>query len=389
MQRVKELDSIRGLASLAIVVYHLWLTGIGLLGAAVDLFFVLSGFLITSILLAHQLNRHFLISFYARRALRIWPIYYLSLIILVLINPLTAAPGSLTGLPYYLSFTQNVSYHWSASTPPFIPAFRHTWSLAIEEQFYLLWPALIWVMGHRRLGLMALGLVSLAVTARAFHFNSWMLATHCDGLALGAVLASLRVPSPDARYHPEPRFLTFGGAACAFWLGGAVFLRLTPPAWQPSLLALVQSFRFLAVNVVFFSLVGLVTRCSGSRWLGFLRHRWLVYLGQISYGLYLYHHIVFMLWDDFAARAGIVNHLGFDLAKAGVSVLIAVLSWEFVERPLLSLKNLFAYQQAANPYGLKTSHAPVPHGGLPVPVNGALYVAPSLAGAEVSGAGAR
>ena len=68
MQRVKELDSIRGLASLAIVVYHLWLTRIGLLGAAVDLFFVLSGFLITSILLNNPMDCRFLVSFYARRA---------------------------------------------------------------------------------------------------------------------------------------------------------------------------------------------------------------------------------------------------------------------------------------------------------------------------------
>src|SRR5271165_6650284 len=105
MQRVQEFDSIRGLASLAIVVYHLWLSNIGLLGAAVDLFFVLSGFLITSILLTHVMSHRFLLSFYARRALRIWPIYYLSLLILVLLHPLMPGPGSLDGLPYFATFT--------------------------------------------------------------------------------------------------------------------------------------------------------------------------------------------------------------------------------------------------------------------------------------------
>ena len=95
MQRVKELDSIRGLASLAIVIYHLWLSNIGLLGAAVDLFFVLSGFLITLILFTHVMSHHFLVLFYTRRALRIWPMYYLSLSILVLLNPFMPGPGSL------------------------------------------------------------------------------------------------------------------------------------------------------------------------------------------------------------------------------------------------------------------------------------------------------
>jgi|SRR5208337_344905 len=127
MQRVKELDSIRGLASLAIVIYHLWLSNIGLLGAAVDLFFattrntarnakipgqkarilscmsgccffVLSGFLITLILFTHVMSHHFLVLFYTRRALRIWPMYYLPLSILVLLNPFMPGPGSLKSL---------------------------------------------------------------------------------------------------------------------------------------------------------------------------------------------------------------------------------------------------------------------------------------------------
>jgi peptidoglycan/LPS O-acetylase OafA/YrhL len=95
MQRVKELESIRGLALVAIVIYHLWLSNIGLLGSAADLLIVLSGFLITSILLTHVMSHRFLVSFYARRALRIWPICYLSLSILVLLNPFMPGPESL------------------------------------------------------------------------------------------------------------------------------------------------------------------------------------------------------------------------------------------------------------------------------------------------------
>src|SRR5438045_1329189 len=127
MQRVKELDAIRGLAALVIVFYHLFWIPIGLLGTAVDLFFVLSGYLITSILLGHPPSREFLFAFYARRGLRIWPIYYFSLLILVMINPWVSEPGSLDGLPYSLTFTQFVPYYWSDAAPAFIPAFRHTW----------------------------------------------------------------------------------------------------------------------------------------------------------------------------------------------------------------------------------------------------------------------
>lgn len=221
MQRVKEFDSIRGLASLAIVVYHLWLSNIGLLGAAVDLFFVLSGFLITSILLTQVMSHRFLVSFYARRALRIWPAYYLSLMILVLLNPFASGPGSLDGLPYFATFTQNITYYWSDSTPAFIPAFRHTWSVAIEEQFYVFWPPLLWVVGRRGITLATMCLIAVAVTTRILQFNSWILITHCDGLALGALLAHWSVPAAQGESRREPRFLMLGLASAGFWVGGA------------------------------------------------------------------------------------------------------------------------------------------------------------------------
>lgn len=346
MQRVKELDSIRGLASLAIVVYHLWFTRIGLLGAAVDLFFVLSGFLITSILLDNSIDHRFLVSFYARRVLRIWPIYYLSLLTLVLVNPFTAEPGSLDGLPCFATFTQNISYYWSDSAPAFIPAFRHSWSVAIEEQFYLFWPALLWLVGRRGVPFVTVGLIGLAVTTRALQFNRWILATHCDGLALGALLALWFISPARVASNRGNRsaLLPLGLGAAGFWLGGPVALQFVPSAWQPGLQSTVQSLRFLSLNLAFFALIGIIVRHAGDPWLAVLRHRWLVYLGQISYGLYLYHHIIFTLWDDVAIRWGLQSHLGCDLAKATVSLAVAALSWRFVERPILSLKDRFRYQ---------------------------------------------
>jgi peptidoglycan/LPS O-acetylase OafA/YrhL len=351
MQRIKELDSIRGLASLAIVVYYLWLSNIGLMGAAVNLFFVLSGFLITSILLTHVMSHRFLLAFYARRALRIWPVYYLSVMILVLLNPFIPRLGRLDGLPYFATFTQIITYYWSDSAPAFIPAFRLTWRVAIEEQFYMFWPALFWLIGRRGITLATMCLIAIAVTTRILQFNSWILITHCDGLGLGALLASWSVPTAADKPWQEPRYLSLGLASVRLWLGGAIALRLAPPTWLAGWLNPVQSLRLLSLNLAFFAIVGLTTQYSGYSWLSIIRHPWLVYLGKISYGLYLYYHIVFMLWDDYAAKGGIENHLGIDLAKTAISVAIAALSWRFVEQPILSLKDWFGYQRDAEAEG--------------------------------------
>jgi len=361
MQRVKELDSIRGLAAIAVVLYHLWFIQVGLLGGAVDLFFVLSGYLITSILLSHPPTRGFLFAFYARRALRIWPIYYLTLLFVVVINPWAPLPGSLDGLPYYCGFIQNVTYYWSKSTPAFIPAYVHTWSLAVEEQFYLLWPVLLWLVGRKGLRLSVAGLIVLAVTMRGLGFNRWLLATHCDGLALGALLAGLlESPSGMASRRADRRlFLTVGLGSAAYWVGSALLLRFADPGSSGHLITVVQSTRMLSMNLGFFALVGLVAHHAGSPWLAVLRDRRLVYIGQISYGLYLYHHIVLYLWDDYATKHGLARHLGTDLAVAGLSLAVAALSYRFVERPILALKDVFPYQAVA-PSNVKLTEEWVP-----------------------------
>ena len=363
MQRVKELDSIRGLAAIAIVVYHLWFIKITVLGAAVDLFFVLSGYLITSILLSNPPSERFLFSFYVRRGLRIWPIYYLALLALVVLNPYVAQPGPLDALPYYLSFSQNVTHYWAGTAPEFIPAFRHTWSLAVEEQFYIIWPALLMVLGRRGLTRAALVFVGLALAMRALGFNRWVLATNCDGLALGSLLAGLLTGRPRdvARSFAAP-LRAVGLAAALYWVGSAVLARLFHLATDGDLYMVITSSRVLCLNMVFFAVVGLTVLSAGHRWLFILRDWRLVYLGQISYGLYLYHHIVFILWDDYAAKHHLASHIGYDLLKLAASIAIAGLSYRYIERPILSLKDRFRYQ-GSEPGAGKSSARPIGAGG--------------------------
>ncbi len=352
MPRVKELDSIRGLAAIAIVVYHLWLIQVTLLGAAVDLFFVLSGYLITSILLSHPPSERFLLAFYARRGLRIWPIYYLSLFFLVAVNPFVSVPGRLEGLPYFLTFSQGLPYYWADDPPAFITAFRHTWSLAIEEQFYVVWPAALWLLGKKRLSWAAAALVVLAVCTRILNMNPWILVTHCDGLALGALLAGwLHASSSAATRDKDHSFLVrLGTAAAAYWgLGGIIAKSLDRASYlDPVLFRVIQSTRVLSLNMVFFALVGLTIFYAGHPRLRVLRDRRLVYFGKISYGLYLYHHIVFSLVDEYAASHRLSNNFGCDLIKIGMSLAIAALSYRYVERPILKLKDLFPYSSTTS-----------------------------------------
>ena len=304
---VKELDSIRGLASLAIVIFHLsWLAD-SPLGTAIYLFFVLSGYLITTILLRYPLSGEFLVAFYARRGLRIWPIYYLAVLFVVAINPWTPPPTSLETLPQYLTFTQLTGSYWSAAEPASIPALGHTWSLAVEEQFYLLWPALLAFFRGRKVSMAAAAVIASAVAMRAMGFSQWVLGTNCDGLALGAVLASLfheRTQAEIRSLYARPLAIA-GVGALAYWVGGALLLRSVHDGPVAALAPLIATTRLLALNLWYFALVGLVVAFAGDRRLAPLRDRRLVYLGSISYGLYLYHYIIYYVFDGYAARAGL------------------------------------------------------------------------------------
>src|SRR5262249_15232829 len=93
--------------------------------------------------------------------------------------------------PYYLTFTQNVPEYWGQAMPPFSGMFKHTWTLAIEEQFYILWPLLAVAAGRKRLIPLAVLFLAAPVAMRSMGFTPYLLLTRCDGLALGALLAAL------------------------------------------------------------------------------------------------------------------------------------------------------------------------------------------------------
>jgi peptidoglycan/LPS O-acetylase OafA/YrhL len=345
MRRVPELDAVRGLAALAIVVYHFALSWFPVGWAAVDLFFVLSGYLITAIILEHQESPRFLGRFYLRRGLRIWPIYYLSLLLLLVLGPFLPRPTDWGRLAAYLTYTQNVERYWSATPREFSWYFNHTWTLAIEEQFYLFWPVLVLLAGRRRVAPLALAVLSASVVARGCGVHWWTLLGRSDGLALGALLATSlrdreRLETWLAEYR---RGIGLVAAVAAGYLAVVASRGGLPghgtPLWPATTV--------LAINGLFLGVVGLVVLNSGKAALGWLRRPRLVYLGRISYGLYLYHMIVLRIKLDLCRTWRISHNFWIDAATIAASFALAALSWHFVEQPILALKDRFDYGESS------------------------------------------
>ena len=357
MRRTPELDGLRGLAALIIAIYHLRPGEMRVGWPKVDLFFVLSGYLITTIILRHGVAANFHGTFFARRALRTWPAYFAALAAVVAINPFLPTPCRMDALPHFLTFTQNVPLYWSRSNPQFQLYFLHTWSMAVEEQFYLVWPLLVGLAGRRYLPALCGMLLGLSVTARSVGFHPWLLVARCDGFAFGGLLAAIFFD--PAILDARRRVLSRGFAAAAaggfgflvvgmIVLGGDAFIR--PDIAWPGL-------SLLATNLLDFGLVGLILCHSGHPALGILRGRVFAGLGRLSYGMFIFHPLAFAGTVAVYRLVGTGEPHWLDPIKLAASLLVAHVSWTCFERRFVALKSRFLYQPSA---------APPPRAALPV-----------------------
>ncbi|WP_266366277.1 acyltransferase family protein [Tellurirhabdus rosea] len=358
-----QLDGLRFVAVTLVMLDH-WLgervrLPLGYFG--VNLFFVLSGFLITRILLHsktkdRKLERghgHSLKQFYIRRSLRIFPIYYLTLFVLAAVS----FPAVREYLVWFLTYTQNI---WIALHQTWFGAVDHLWSLAVEEQFYIFFPFLVFYTPDRYLLRMLGLLVAIAFLLRLYLFltgAAWMvqfvmMPTCLDAFGLGGVLAWLMVNHRD-------RFEKLAGngwlLALSFglYVADLYFLKTLEPA--RNLFTDVMD-RFFTSLFCFFLIGGAVVGYRGLT-RTFLEHPLSNYLGRISYGLYLFHNIVFNIyhtpsdyptvraWNRLAAflPEGLVNPYVQVIFFYGLTVTLAALSWSIVEKPINSLKDRFAY----------------------------------------------
>jgi peptidoglycan/LPS O-acetylase OafA/YrhL len=322
-----QLDGLRAIAALAVVLHHnLWRGG-GLGGvreaahlgdAGVRLFFVLSGFLITGILLRARGSPGALRSFYARRFLRIFPLYYAVVITVALLGQ----PLMRSMLGWNLAYLANFKLALLGGFPG--PPVSHLWTLSVEEQFYLVWPLVVLYAPRASLLPLALSTIVFAPASRLVLLlvsgnavTASVVTTSClDTLGAGALLAIVRgVPKG---------FLAFGLVLLAL-------VTTLDGTWIDT------AFRDTAYACTF---AWVVQRASeGVRGPAGRVLAWgpLVYLGTISYGIYVYHHVL----------PALVKLPVFGLARTGIvlaaTIAVSAVSYRLFEAPINALKSRFPY----------------------------------------------
>ncbi len=368
-KRVPELDGLRAFAILGVILFHCypgegWLSWSRFAGEAgwmgVDLFFVLSGYLITGILLDTVHRPHYYRNFITRRTLRIFPLYYLCLVLLTAATLLSrtglwAEMREWGGVAWFFVYLGNVRVAWTGQFPP-LYSFVPLWSLQVEEQFYLLYPLVIFLLSRQTLRRFLVGCVVTAPLLRLAlslyapeNTPACIVLTPCrmDALALGGLVAMLaRLPVERHPSHAQLRLSVMIGGALA--IAVYVFSRA----------AEVGSFRYLLMTSVGWSLIDFtfaailasVVLGPSTSLIRLLRLRPLVYTGQISYGLYLLHgpaHFVTRKLLESVAGIQVPAHsTGSILVMFVPSFAVASLSWRFFESPILALKDRFTIQDS-------------------------------------------
>lgn len=342
--RILELDGIRGLAAFAVLLCHLPI-GFWFGETGVDLFFVLSGYLITGIILQNCAKERFFATFYWRRSLRIFPIYYIAILAVVGLNALRRSPESVRDVGYFVLYLQNLTEYWGGSETT-LPSFGHSWTLAIEEQFYLIWPLIVVVAGRRRLPLCCALFLIAPVILRHFGLSRTVLLGHTDGLAWGGLLACL--PDLTASKGLVFRRTVFVGVAVVGL--GTYFAAASLAVDQTGKQFLASNAPIVLISIAYAGLVGAVCASRGAALLAPLRFAPVVFLGQISYGLYLYHWIIYEVLDTvfkFGMRLGDPWWLG--VVKIALSFGVAITSWYLIELPLMRFKDRFNYGRSPPP----------------------------------------
>ena len=353
MSRVPALDGVRGLAVLLVFLYHAGQPAVGglLLQSGVDLFFVLSGFLITSILLRTVARDNYFRNFYGRRTARIFPLYYLVLTVFLIGAAVAVHLGveNDIGFPEAQNLIDNQWWGWlyqvnnleAFSGEQAFAGLAHLWSLSIEEQFYLVWPLVVLAVTRTRISLfrfcigaalasMVLRCVTYPLIGRDFAY--YFTLCRLDGLFLGAAGAVVLLDdSLRERFRPA---ITWVGRR--WW---AVFLLLFLPE---------QAGLYLGFTVMAVGFLGLVLATNEgllaprpTRW---MENAFFQQLGKYSYAIYIFSLPVSRVANEVSPS----NIIGVDaifriLVVGVISYSLARLSWVLWERPWLGLKRRFVY----------------------------------------------
>lgn len=376
--RLAALDGLRGIAACGVVLFHAhYGPATDWMRTFVDLFFVLSGFLIGRIILSTLLKGQFsLKNFIVRRILRIWPVYYLTYlgcVAAVILNYFLHGrwehASGIFSAPFFLQFTHHY-LHFPNRAPmeDFIIWFHHSWSVAVEEQFYLLLPLiLISLRNHLRLvPFLLICLIPLAVYFRAIGIFQILLIARMDALAIGVLIAAYWVFTDAKMGQLDDRSIRSHAKYVLLPLSvGFIFILMNRFAHigfplESKNKELMYALYFLGFNLIYGSIVHLAI----IRRLGivqkFLEFPWLIYLGAISYALYMFHMpvrgmILFVTDEQSIAEASIA----WQIIYFGLSIALAALSKWLVEDPINNLKHKFPVLTGTLPDKPPTDHPPL------------------------------
>lgn len=363
---IPGLDGLRAVAYLLVFFFHARYLEVGWIG--VQFFFVLSGFLITGILLDMKKSLPtggYFLKFYGRRFLRIFPLYYFYLLLMA---GLTAWLISISYRPSYMEtsaeqirYAALYAYNFMLATVNHEPAFylEHLWSLSLEEQFYVFWPLVILFVPERFqkrlfLALIALGpifriafyVIHASGEFRIFHPSVSealypLPFTHVDALAFGAYISRYTIPKAKGQFYILLGLIPLIGFATQYLATGqfGVFSAFGYPLlmsegyqfiWGYSLLNY-----FFAVTIQAVAGQGMFNR--------FLEWSPMRYMGKISYGLYVFHQpIIWFAFDiqELGVEKSLVKPFAAVIAFFG-TLLVASLSYHLLEKPILNLKDRF------------------------------------------------
>jgi peptidoglycan/LPS O-acetylase OafA/YrhL len=338
MKHIRGFDVLRAFAVLGVMFFHLGWSSFSYGWLGVPFFFVLSGFLITGILLDNRNSGSgsYFFTFYTRRCLRIFPLYYLY--IAVVFGWCVWFGAQYEGWSYFMVYLQNYFLGGNGMSLPPGMALGHTWSLAVEEQFYMLWPLVVLFANKQQLKALSIILIAVSVISRYWiaHNTTYVafapLTSNFDTLCLGSLLA-LAYRESALKLRDLSYSLGAAGLAVtvlAYFLPGAS-MNGTDSAFM------------LGLALCFAGIIGL----TASGHLPIPEWKTLSYIGRISYGLYIWHAFAYMV-----INAAAYNHWMPDYGAPvmdGIRVLLtfvfATASFHLFERPILGLKDRFNYQK--------------------------------------------
>ena len=346
-----QLDNIRGIAVILVIVSH-WLTGDHFINrfisngaVGVTIFFVLSGFLITGILLKskqaiQQGTDSFskaIVAFYFKRALRIFPVYYFLIFVLFIAQD----KYLLQGLGWHLAYASNFYFYFYEAFEGGVTVF---WSLSVEEQFYLFWPAIIFFTPYKRMQFVFFIGISIAfifrylIVTNASFTGRLLLPGSFDSFCIGGWVAY-------AHFFPKTRLNTilikFGNSAVLLSLFIFASSFLVNIHAEPHNSFFNASY-FLLISISFG--IWISNAAKGVK-TGVFKHildnRILRYIGKISYGMYLFHMFIPNLYGiDFPPILGPFSMYIIFAIRISVLVAVASLSWFLLEKPILNLKSI-------------------------------------------------